>query len=163
MFKCLWELQFSLAFKLPPSENWNSSVIQRFSAEELEAAAEQAVYCQLWEQPAFDTLVFTRCHFSSTFCRLDMKVISCNRKNSEGEKHSAHLLRWSSICSPCSPAETALKGLCSWCALPNSAYFLHISPFAILNRDLRFYRCMLHSESTARVSGIVWSPQGWSP
>lgn len=124
------------------------------------------MYHQPWEQPDFDTHVFTRCHFSSSFCRSfswTMKVISCNRKNSEGEKRSASWLRWSSICSPCSPAETALKGLCSWCALPNSAYFLHISLFAILNRDLRFYKCMLHSETTARTSRIVCSPEDWSP
>lgn len=93
----------------------------------------------------------------------NMKVISCNRKSSEGEKHSAPLLRWSSVSSPCPPAETPLEGLCSWCALPNSAYFLHISLFAVLNRDVRFYKCMLHSESTARMSGAVWSPEGWSP
>lgn len=124
------------------------------------------MFYQLWEQPDFDTHVFTRCHFSSSFCRSfswTMKLISCNRKNSEGEKSSAPLLRWSSVCSPCCPAETALKGLCSWCALPKSAYFLHISLFAVLESHLRFNKCMLRSESTARMSGIVWSPEDWSP
>lgn len=65
-----------------PIKNWNSSVIQRFSAEEPEAAAEQAMY-QLWEQPDLDSHVFTRCHFSSSFCRSfswTTKVISSNRK-----------------------------------------------------------------------------------
>lgn len=66
-----------------PRQKTETLVIQRFSAEELEAAAEQAVYYQLWEQPDFDTHVFTRCHFSNSFCRSfswTMKVSSCNRK-----------------------------------------------------------------------------------
>lgn len=54
----------------------------------------------------------------------------------------------------------ALKSFCSWCALPNSAYFLHFSLLAILNTGLRLFTCMLHSETTARTWGIAWSPQG---
>lgn len=108
------------------------------------------------DKPDFDAHVFTRCHFTNSFCRSfswTIKVIFYNRKNSEREKHSANLLGWSGICSSCSPTETALKSLCSWCALPNSAYFLQFSLLAILNTGLRLLTCMLHSETTARTWG----------